>query len=162
MLVAKQRQQAFSETRQVPERDPRLVGVGVAAKLVDRAEHLGGVILVHEGARAVIDGLARYRGVVGVHDAVDEADQEPARDQVGLARDHAVQKGMVGTVGMCQIGVVPADHMIRQPPYALRIATHRKILERSDTNVAGCDAGEDGARQRCLAQYALAGHDRGE
>ena len=118
--------------------------------------------MVHEGARTVIDGIARYRRVVGVHDAVDEADQQPACDQISLPCDHAVQKGMIRAVGMRQIGVVPADHVIRQPPHALGIATRRKILERSDTNVAGRDAGEDSARQRRLAQHALAGHDRGE
>ena len=63
---------------------------------------------------------------------------------------------------MRQIGVVPADYVIRQPPHALCIATRRKILEGSDTNVAGRDAGENSARQRRLPQYALAGHDRGK
>ena len=29
--------------------------------------------------------------VVGVHDAMDEADQQPLRDELGLARDHALE-----------------------------------------------------------------------
>ena len=61
LVVGEQRQQAFGQPRQVPQRDLRLVGVGVAAHLVDRRKHLRGIVFVHEGARAVIDGLARYR-----------------------------------------------------------------------------------------------------
>ncbi len=57
--------------------DARLVDVGVAAAVVDRAEHRVGLVDVHEGAGAVVDGLAGDRAVVGVHDAVDEAHQHP-------------------------------------------------------------------------------------
>src|SRR5258705_11014275 len=112
--------------------------------------------MVHEGAWTVIDGLAGYRGVVGIHDAVDETDQQPARDEIGLTCDHSVQKGMIGAIGMYQIGAVPADHVIRQPPHALGFATRRKIMERSATNVAGRPTGENSAKQPGLAADALA------
>ena len=36
LVVGKQRQQAFGQPRQIPHRDARLVGIGVAAHLVDR------------------------------------------------------------------------------------------------------------------------------
>src|SRR6478609_1683657 len=36
LLLGKQRQQAFREPHQVPQSDRRLVGVGIAASLVDR------------------------------------------------------------------------------------------------------------------------------
>ena len=36
LVVGKQRQQAFGQPRQIPQRDARLVGIGVAAHLVDR------------------------------------------------------------------------------------------------------------------------------
>src|ERR1700716_1931359 len=39
LLVRKQRQQAFRNARQVPERDPRVIGVGVGALLVGGAEN---------------------------------------------------------------------------------------------------------------------------
>jgi len=42
LVLGKQRQQAFRKAGQVPERDPRLVGVGIASGLVDRAEHGSG------------------------------------------------------------------------------------------------------------------------
>src|ERR1700704_6376813 len=57
---------------------------------------------------------------------------------------------------------MPGNDVIRQPPHAVGIAPRGKILERSDANVAGRDAGEDSPRQRHLAQHALAGHDSGE
>ena len=100
LVVGEQRQQAFGEPRQIPQRDARLVGVGVAALLVDRGEHLRRIVVVHEGAGAVVDGLARDRGVVGVHDAVDEADQQPARDQIGLPRDDAFEQRVIGALGL--------------------------------------------------------------
>ena len=39
------------------------------------------IVRVEEGARAVVEGLAGDRRVVGVHHAVDEADAEPPRDE---------------------------------------------------------------------------------
>ena len=41
LVVGEQRQQAFGQPRQIPQRDPRLVGIGVAALFVDRGEHGG-------------------------------------------------------------------------------------------------------------------------
>jgi len=55
--------------------------------------------------------------------------------------------------------LVPGDDVIGQPPHALGIAAGREILERSDPNVAGSDAGEHRPRQGRLAQHALAGDD---
>ena len=66
-----------------------LVAVGVAAPLVDGAEHRGRVEHVHERARAVVDGLAGDRHVVGVHHAVHEPDEHPAGHQLGLRGDDA-------------------------------------------------------------------------
>ena len=76
-----QREQRLGEPREVPLGDDRLVAVGVAPGLVDRAVDRRRVEGVHEGARAVVDGLARDRHVVGVHHPVDEADQHPPGDQ---------------------------------------------------------------------------------
>src|SRR3979411_806214 len=61
------------------------------------------------------------------------------------------------------LGRAPGGTPPRQgPPHALGIAARREILEGSDANVAGRDAGEHGPGQRRLAQHALAGHDSGE
>ena len=92
LVVGEQRQQRLGEPGEVPLRDDRLVAVGVAAALVDRAEDRGRVVGVEERARAVVDGLAGDRRVVGVHDAVHEADEHPLRDERGLRRDDGLEQ----------------------------------------------------------------------
>ena len=69
-------------------RDAWLVAVSVAPPLIDGAVDRLWVIDVHEGAGTVVNGLARYRHVVGVHDAMNEADELPLRYKRCLARDH--------------------------------------------------------------------------
>ena len=86
-VVVEQCEQALGQSRQVPLRDRWLIAVGVATAVVDRAEHRGRVVGIDERARPVVDGLTRDRHVVGVHHAVDEADQHPLRDQRGLRLD---------------------------------------------------------------------------
>ena len=115
-----QRQQRLREAREVPLRDARLVAEGVAAGMVDRAEHLRRVVGVEERARPVVDGLAGDRHVVGVHHAVDEADEQPARDQVGLARDHRVEQRAVGIRRAGGSGIVPRDRVVGEQPHAPR------------------------------------------
>ena len=88
--------------------------------------------MVHESARAVIDGLARNRRVVGIHDAVDEFDEQPARDQARLPRHDAFQKRVIGTIGVGRFRVVPVDDVIGQPPHALGVVARREKLERAD------------------------------
>ena len=82
---------ASASRAQVPLGDDRLVAVGVAPAVVDRAEDRGRVVGVHEGARPVVDGLAGDRHVVGVHHAVDEADEHPLRDQRRLRGDDGLE-----------------------------------------------------------------------
>ena len=66
-------------------RDRRLIGVGIAAAVVDRTEHRRRVVGIHERARAVVDRLAGDRHVVGVHHAMDEADAHPAATSAAWA-----------------------------------------------------------------------------
>ena len=72
-VVVEQRQQGLRQPGQVPLQDVRLVAIGIAAALVDGAEHRGRVEGVHERTRAIVDGLARNRRVVGVHNPVHRA-----------------------------------------------------------------------------------------
>ena len=90
--------------------------------MVDRAEHRGRVVGVHEGAGAVVDRLAGDRGIVGVHHAVDEADEQPAGDEIGLARDHRVQQRAIGLLRRRGLGVVAGDHIVGQQAQRLGIA----------------------------------------
>ena len=142
--------------------DARLVDVGVAAAVVDRAEHRVGLVGVHEGAGAVVDGLAGDRAVVGVHDAVDEAHQHPLGHQVGLARDHAIEQGAIRVLLVARIGIVAGDDMVGQQAQRLAIAARSEELEGADADVAGRDARQHRARQHGLAHHRLAGGDRRE
>ena len=74
----------------------------------------------------------------------------------------ALQQREVGTLAVRYIRVMPGDDVIGQLPNALGIAAGREVLEGSDPDVAGGDAGEDSTGQRRLAQYAFAGQHRGE
>ena len=95
-----QRQQRLGEPGEVPLGDDGLVAVGVAAAVVDRAEHRGRVEGLHEGARSVVDGLAGDRHVVGVHHPVDEADEHPPGHQRRLRRDHRLEQREVRVLGL--------------------------------------------------------------
>ena len=161
-VVAEQRQQALGQARQVPARDARLVAERVAALAVDRAEHRRRVVRLDEGARAVVDGLARDRHVVGVHDAVDEADVHPLRDQHRLALGDALEQGEEAARRADEIGVVTGDRVLGELAHALGIAAGGEELERADTDVARRDARQNRAGQHRLAQHRLAGGDDGE
>jgi hypothetical protein len=55
------------------------------------------VINVHEGAGTIVDGLTRNRHVVGIHDAVNETNEHPFRDQFRLARNDRVKQRRSGS-----------------------------------------------------------------
>ena len=59
VTVCDQGQKCRRQLRKVPDRDLGLVGIGVAAELVDGGKHPVWMVGIHEGARTVIDGLAR-------------------------------------------------------------------------------------------------------
>ena len=59
---------------------------------------------------------------------MDEADQEPARDQIGLASDNAFEQRVIGALGIGDIGVVPGNDMVRELPYAIGLAARGKEL----------------------------------
>ena len=116
LVVGQQRQKRFGQTRQIPLRHARLVGIGIAALMVDGAEHRAGVIGIHKGAWPVIDGLARHRHIVGVHHTVNETRQQPLHDQIGLAGNHAVEEGAITIRRFHRIGIEPGDGMVGQKP----------------------------------------------
>ena len=92
VVRVEQGQHRFREPGQVPLRDRRLIAVGVAAGVIDRAEDGRRVVRVHERARAVVDRLAGEGHVVGVHHAMDEADQLPSGDQARLPLDDRLEE----------------------------------------------------------------------
>src|SRR6516164_4791293 len=75
LVLCKQRQERLRQAGEVPLGDAWLIAVSVTPHVINGAVDRPGVVDVHEGAGAVVDGLARYRHVVGVHDAMNEADE---------------------------------------------------------------------------------------
>src|SRR5271157_1944249 len=53
-----ERKQGLGEPGEIPLRDGRLIGVGVAPKFIDRAEGSRGIVRIHKAARSKIDGLS--------------------------------------------------------------------------------------------------------
>ena len=72
-----------------------MVAPGVAGVAIDGAEDALRMEFFHESAGAVVDGLAGEGAVVGVHDAVDEAEAHPVGDEFGLGGDDALEEGEV-------------------------------------------------------------------
>ena len=158
-VVGQQRQDRFRQPREVPGRDARLIGIGVAAAMVDGAEHRRRIVGVHEGAGAIVDGLAGDRGVVGVHHAVDETHQQPLRHEAGLARDHTLEEGAAWLGGGRRTGIVTCDRVVGEQAQGLAIVSRGEELECPDADMAGCDARQHRSWQGRLAIHLLAGGD---
>ena len=93
---------------------------------------------------------------------MDEADQQPARDQIGLAGDDAFEQRMIGALGLGDIRIVPGDDVVGELAHALGVAARGEELEGADADVARRHAGEHGTGQHGLALNALAGGHRGQ
>ena len=90
--------------------------------------------------------------VVGVHDAVDEADQHPLRHQLGLARDHRGRAARDRAAArVARLRVVAGDDVIGQQAQRLDIAARGEELEGADPDVARRHARQHRAGQRRLA-----------
>ena len=155
MLKAHDRQQRGGELGQVPNGDFGLLAEGVAPELVDRGKHHVGVIGIHEGAGAVVDGFPRDRHVVGVHDPVDEAHAHPSGNEPRL-RGHDRREQVKRCLGL---GVVAGDHVIGQCAQRLFIAARGEILERAHADMRTCHAGQHRTGAHAFAMHFLArGH----
>ena len=157
-----QRQQRFREPRQVPLGRVRLVGIGVAAVAVDRAEDCRRVERIHEGARPEVDRFAANRHVVGIHYAVDEADVHPLCDEQGLALGDRRQQREIRLRGRACVGIVAIDDVVGEEPDGLAITARGEVLERADANVARGHPRQYGARDHSLAANTLTRRDGGE
>ena len=80
---------------------------------------------------------------------MDEANQQPARDEIGLARDHRREQRVIRPFAAGKLAIVPRDHVVGEPAHGFGIAAGGKILERADADVAcgsGCET-EIGRRE---------------
>ena len=81
----------------------------VTAAGVDGAKTSIRIVGLHEGARSVVDGLARQGGVVRVHHAMDETYVLPGYDRSNLGVEGAGKQLLVA-----RARVMPGDREIRQ------------------------------------------------
>ena len=100
--------------------------------------------------------------IVGVHDAVDEAHQHPSGDELGLARDHAIEQRAIGLGLAAGVRVVAGDDVVGQQPQRLDVAARGEELEGADADVARRHARQHRAGQRRLAHHRLAGRHGSE
>ena len=156
------RQQALGQPRKVPVGDPRLVGVGVAALLVDRTEDGGGIVGVEKSARAVVDRLPRHRHVVGVHDAVHEAHQHPAGHERRLPLDDPREERDRWIGRLRGRRIVSRDRVVEQRGEQAVVLHGRRELKRAHPDVARGHASEYSTGQRSVSQHEFAGRGHGE
>ena len=100
------------ERSEIPEPYVRLVRICIAALPIDRAEDRLRIIFIHECTRAVIDRLAGDRHIVRVHHAVNEADEQPLRDQLCLRSNDRIEERAIGLPGFRGGWVMPCNHVI--------------------------------------------------
>ena len=82
---------------------------------------------------------------------MNETDMHPARDQQGLAFHDGLKQRQAGPLGIAGIGELAIDDVVGQTFDGFQIAARGEILEGSDADVAGCDAGQHGSRQLAVA-----------
>ena len=157
-MVRHQRDQRRGQLRQVPDRDSGLIGIGIPATAINRAEDLGRVVGIHKGAGAVIDRLAADGHVVGVHHAVDKAEAHPLCDELRLRGDNAAEQGR----NAVRIRVVARDDVIRQRLERGDVLPRGMHLKAADADMAAGHAGQDSAGQGGLSHDVLSGCDGGE
>lgn len=119
-------------------------GESVASLPVNRGIDGRGVIVVHEGAGAIVDGFARDRHIVGVHNAVDEADAHPFRDERDLPRHHPASNR--SSAPDCRTGPPPAD----AAPARNRPAFAAPACRATPPHIETCRRA-DGSRRRASA-----------
>ena len=93
---------------------------------------------------------------------MNEADEQPFGDKLGLARDHEVEERAVPVRGVNRFWVVPRDDVIGEMPDRLHIPARGEELKGADADVARRDAGQHGAGQRHFTPNGLAGRHSGE
>ena len=119
--------------------------------MVNAAEDRRRVVVLHKGARSVVDGLARDCHVVGVHHAVDKADVHPLCNQGCLPRGDRAQKRKITVRRTHQFGVVARDRVFRELAQLFHVATGQAELEGADAQMALGHARQHRTGQRLFA-----------
>ena len=130
--------------------------------MVNGAEHRGRIVCLHEGAGAVIDGLARDGCVVSVHHAMDETEQHPLRNQLRLPGDYALQQRPVRLRGLHGLGIVAGYRKVGQYAHAFRVAPCCEVLERAHAQMGRRYPRQHGSGQGHIPQHPLPRGHRGQ
>ena len=112
---------------------------------------MAGSYAIHERARAVVDRFAGECHVVGVHHAMDEADQLPAGDQGRLPSEDRVEQRDVRLRRIGELRVVSRPRVVRKRPHGFLVVVCRCPLHGADADMA-----RGNARQHCAVEHRLA------
>ncbi len=121
---------------------------------------VAGSYAVHEGAWAVVDGFAGERHVVGVHHAMDEADQLPSGDQARLPFEDRVEETHVKHVRLRRVGelrIVSRPRVVGKRADGVLIVVCRGPLHGADADMARGHARQHRAVEHFLPIDRLAG-----
>ena len=88
---------------------------------------------------------------------MNEADEQPFGNKLGLARDHEIEEHAIPVPGVHRFRVVPRNDVVGEMANAIHITANREELKGADANMARRHAGQDGTGQRRLAPNGLAG-----
>ena len=83
----------------------------------------------------------------------------PARDQQGLAFQDGLKQRQSGPLGVAGLGEVTINDVVGKTFDGFLVAARGEILEGSDPDVAGCDAGQHSSGQLAVAINRFAGRD---
>ena len=163
-ILINEGQQALGQYRQVPVHDPRLVGPGVAPLPVNRTEASLGIEVVHEGAGTIIDGLSAQERIVGIQDAMHEAEYLPMCDQPRKMFAYAFEQGHGGRLVTCLCcrAKMAVDHIIHQRRYVIAAAGHGEVLHGADAQMTAGHPGQNGAGFDLVSHHGFARGDGGE
>ena len=160
LRIAQQRQERLGQAGKVPLGYARLVAVGVAALVVYGTIDSLRMIGVHEGAGAIVNGLAAEQHVVGVHHPVDEAERLPLRHQPRLGLADAIQQRQGRHGRRLGLRIVAGNDMLHQRFQRRAVAAGGGILHSADADMALRHPRQDSAGQRRLPIDGFAGGDR--
>ena len=153
--VGHQRQQAGSQPRQVPMHHIRLLVIRIAPGRVGMVGHMAAVVSIEKAERAVIDGEAERRHIVGVEHTVAKAHALPGRHQFGAAAGDFLKQGEIRVFGRAAFGEMACNQKIGQRRQLLVAAGVIKIFEMAEADKARRNAGNNRGGFRLFAIHRI-------
>ncbi len=138
--------QRLRQAGQVPVRDLWLLAETVATVLaIGRVRRPVGIEIVDPAVRAIVDGQAEDRHVVGVHHAVHESDPHPVRDHPRRAHTDLIEPVRAQAFAFApQLGKITVDGEIDQLPEQGSLAARRGQLEIAEADEGWRDPADNG------------------